>query len=167
MSTSQCFRDGITRVEDLQRLGLIPPRERLLSPRPVAVFECIQQIPCNSCVYACRPGAVIMETVNDIPRLNFDRCTGCMACLLVCPGLAISVVQEKDGKASITIPYEMPNLPRKDEEVLGLNSQGKPIATAKVERVVSSKRNYGTALVTISVPSNLIMEVRAIKPPSR
>ena len=74
-----------------------PTMEVLLKPK--AIIECYQQIPCNPCETSCPTHAItIGEDINQIPIIDFDKCTGCSICARVCPGLAISIVMIKDSK---------------------------------------------------------------------
>jgi Fe-S-cluster-containing hydrogenase component 2 len=162
-SIQQCLKDGIIRNENLAPFGLVPPLSRLKEKRPIAMIECVQQIPCNSCALACKLNAIHMENVNDIPRINFDKCTGCMACAMTCPGLAIFLLKSEGGKGYITLPYEFLPTPDVGQRVSALNREGKVLGSGKVMRILPPKRNDGTALVTIEVPEEWLLEARAIK----
>ncbi|MFQ5763000.1 MAG: 4Fe-4S dicluster domain-containing protein [Candidatus Bathyarchaeia archaeon] len=163
MSSQPCFEDGVTRLEDLQALGLVPTPEIVERRYPVAVSECIQEIPCNSCVLACKLNAITMKNINDIPIVDFNRCNGCGACLRVCPGLALFMVHAKGEKGFVTFQYELLPTPQVGEEVEGLDRRGETVTTAKVVRIFPPERNDGTALLTVEVSKNFVMDVRAIK----
>ena len=69
--------------------SVFPPSERA-ERGPVAVIECVQQIPCNPCEKACPFGAIeVGPDITNLPRLDLDKCRGCGICLSKCPGLAI------------------------------------------------------------------------------
>ncbi len=159
----QYLKDGITRLKDLEEMGLVPPPERLSDRRPVALSECIQEIPCNSCFFACRPAAIRMNRINDIPRIDFNKCTGCMACLFVCPGLALFLVHIRDGKGYLSMQYEFFPPPKIGNMVMTLDREGKEVGEGRVARLVPPERNDGTALVTLEVPVEHMMNVRGFK----
>jgi Fe-S-cluster-containing hydrogenase component 2 len=127
------------------------------------MIECIQQIPCNSCAIACKLGAIQMENVNDIPKIDYAKCTGCMACAMTCPGLAIFLLRTSGDLAYVTLPYELLPTPTIGQQVTALNREGKALGQGKVTQVLSPTRNDGTALLTIEVPAGWLLEARAIR----
>lgn len=162
-SAQHYLRNGIIRLDDLAPFKLLPPSKRLAEKRPVAMIECIQEIPCNSCALACKLGAIRMDNVNDIPKIDLDKCTGCMACAMVCPGQAIFLLRAADGVGYVTLPYEFLPVPKVGDEVGTLDREGRVIGRSKVTRILPPERNDGTALVTIEVPEEWALEARAIK----
>lgn len=163
MEQKQYLSDGIIGLEDLASFNSVPSTERIREKRPVAMIECIQEIPCNSCVVACKLGAIQMARVNDLPRVDYNKCTGCMACAMVCPGLAVFLLREGDGVGYVTLPYEFLPVPKTGDQVMALNRKGTVLGKGKVARVLPPERNDGTALVTIEVPKELLLEARAIR----
>ena len=162
-SIQQCLKDGIIRNDNLAAFSLVPPPRRLKEKRPVAMIECVQQIPCNSCALACKLNAIHMENVNDIPKIDYDKCTGCMACAMTCPGLAIFLLRSEAGKGYVTLPYEFLPTPDAGQQVTALNREGRVLGRGRVMRILPPKRNDGTALVTIEVPEEWLLETRAIR----
>ena len=163
MEQKQYLSNGIIGLEDLASFNAVPPTERRKEKRPVAMIECIQEIPCNSCVVACKLGAIQMARVNDLPRVDYDKCTGCMACAMVCPGLAVFLLREGDGAGYVTLPYEFLPVPKTGDQVMALNREGAALGKGRVTRVLPPERNDGTALVTIEVSNELLLEARAIR----
>lgn len=156
-------KTGIPTDDDIA--SRIPPKERLMKG-PVAIVECYRPIPCDPCYHSCPVNAFAeFEDINDLPRLDFDKCTGCGMCIAQCPGLAIFVVDYTYSreKGIVKIPYEFLPLPEKGQEVLTLNRAGKVIGKGTVERVQSSASFDKTAIVWLSVPKEMVMEVRNFK----
>ncbi len=152
-------RTGIVSVEELKSLGLLPPEERLRKG-PVAILECPEPIPCNICVDACPSGAIKMDRIVDLPRVDWDKCTGCGTCVALCPGLAAFVVDlSKPDKAYVTVPHEFLPVPRVGDEVWLLGRDGRRLGKGKVVKVWERNRTW---VVTVEVPKELAMEVRAI-----
>ncbi len=130
---------------------------------PVAVIECVQEIPCNPCQDACPRGAItIPGSINNIPRIDFATCNGCAICVANCPGLAIFVVDETyaEDRALVGMPYEFLPLPEKGEEVSLLDRSGAPIGVGIVERVRNAKAQDRTPIVFLSMERELSMLVR-------
>lgn len=128
-----------------------------------AVIECYERIPCDPCVSACRFGAVeIGGDMNDVPRIDLTKCTGCGECVGACPGLAIFVVDRNfsDKEVQVGIPYEFLPVPAKGEVVTALSREGVPVCDAKVTRVRKDKKFPGTAVIYIAVPKQHADAVR-------
>jgi len=146
------------------------PSERRMKKGPVAFLECNQNIPCDPCELACPRGAIrVGQPVTNLPVLKEEKCTGCGICIPSCPGLAIFVVdQSKKGReATLRLPYEFFPWPEAGSVVPALNREGKIVTTARVLKVSSAKAHDRTAVVTISVPKEFALEVRAIGPKPR
>lgn len=152
-------KTGIITLKELEKLGLLPPLERL-KKGPVAILECPEMIPCNICVPHCPVKAIRMDKIIDLPRVDWDKCTGCGICVAVCPGLAAFVVDlSKDDGDYVTLPHEMLPAPRKGDEVLLLGRTGEILSKGVVVRVWERNKTY---VVTVRAPKGLGMEVRAI-----
>ncbi len=152
-------KTGIITVDELRNLGLLPPEERLRKG-PVAILECPELIPCNICVVACPSGAIRMDRIIDLPKVDWDKCTGCGMCVAICPGLAAFVVDlSKPDKAYVTVPHEFLPAPKVGDEVWLLGRDGRRLGKGKVVRAWEKNRTW---VVTVEVPRELAMEVRAI-----
>ena len=152
-------------ISDEELKIALPPDERL-NKGPVAIFECLQDIPCDPCVSSCKFKAISMaDGITSRPVLNFDKCTGCGACIPRCPGLAIFVVNKKFSEltSSLSLSYEMYPLPEKGDKLMALNRAGEDVKIVDVIRVLSPDAYDKTAVVTIEIPSDKIMEIRGIR----
>ena len=62
----------------------------------LVVIECPQRIPCNPCHTSCTTAAVVpFEDINDVPRIDYAKCTGCGTCYEQCPVHAIEMIAER------------------------------------------------------------------------
>lgn len=154
-------KTGIPTDDDLKEV--IPSKIRL-AKGPVVIIECFQKIPCDPCAFSCKLGAIkLFKDINDLPQVNFDKCTGCGICISSCPGLAIFVIDENysEKEALIKLPYEILPLPQKGEEVYALDRAGETVGKAKVIKVLKIKNK--TNIISISVPKNMAMKIRSIR----
>lgn len=153
-------------MEDYEISGVISrdmikmPNEKHLE-RGVAIIECVQEIPCNPCVDACPFGAISMENLNALPKIDYDKCVGCGRCVSVCPGLAIFLVKIEGENGFVTLPYEMLPIPKVGEVVKVLDREGKVVGKGEIVKVRVENK---TGIITVKVDRNLIMEVRNICP---
>jgi NADPH-dependent 2,4-dienoyl-CoA reductase/sulfur reductase-like enzyme/Fe-S-cluster-containing hydrogenase component 2 len=87
-----------------------PKKVKPISEKFQPVIHCIQEIPCNPCETICPVGAISLQpklnNIMDIPEYT-EGCTGCMKCVSICPGLAITLAkQTDDNHADVVLPYE-------------------------------------------------------------
>ncbi len=118
---------GILCGEELLKCPGMPTRKRM-EQGPVAIIECIQEIPCDPCVDACRKGAIqIGEDITRPPRLLEEKCNGCGSCIAECPGLAIFVadLNHSPEEALLKIPYEFYSPSQSEYKGAGIRSGGK------------------------------------------
>lgn len=86
----------------------LPAGEKGVMP----IFHCQQEVPCNPCAFICPEGAIRTE-VDTITRRPYlvegIRCKGCMACVAICLGLAVTLVDyRKDpNHPTVTLPHEI------------------------------------------------------------
>lgn len=139
------------------------PRRKL---GPYVTIECFQPIPCDPCYHSCRFGAIApFDDINDIPEVDWSRCTGCGLCVAACPGLAIFVVDETfgDDLCLIAVPYELAPLPKKGDPVVLLDRAGVAVGEGSVERVIPGRRPAGTPVVWLQAPKDLASVVRGFR----
>ena len=155
---------GILSKDELMESPGMPTKERM-EEGPIAIIECIQEIPCDPCVEACRHNAIeIGEDITCLPRLIEEKCTGCGICIADCPGQAIFVVDlnySPEG-SFLMIPYEFFPLPTVDSTVMALDREGKVVGEAKVLKVSNPKKNDTTPVISLLVPKDLILDIRNI-----
>jgi Fe-S-cluster-containing hydrogenase component 2 len=150
-------------VADATDINNCWPSEERLKKGPVVVVECFQEIPCNPCETSCpRQAIVVGANINDLPQVDHTKCNGCTVCVSRCPGLAIFVVDTNYSAAesAITMPYEFLPLPEKGETVEMMDREGNVRGAAMVIRVVNTKAQGKTPLVTLAVPKGLERDVR-------
>jgi len=158
-------RSGVLSPGELAARGAVPTKERLAAG-PVVMVECIENIPCNPCAYACPRKAITIEgELTDIPKVDFSKCNGCTLCIAKCPGLAIFVVHTDFSKteAAVTLPYELLPRPEAGARVACLDRAGRDVCRGKVVKVLDTKTLNRCAVVTVAVPKRYWNTVRGIR----
>ena len=156
---------SVLSMSELQASPGYPSEKRFIAG-PVAVIECIQEIPCNPCESACRFNAILVgKPITNLPRLVEEKCRGCGECIPACPGLAIFLVNENYSptEAAVSIPYEYLPLPETGSIVYAMDRCGEDVCSARVIKVSNPRKNNGTAVVTIAVPRKLSNKVRSFR----
>ena len=151
----------------LEKLKKSPgyPSEERSGKGQVAVIECLEEIPCNPCETVCPKKSIkVGKPITNLPEFN-GICSGCGKCMVVCPGLAIFMVDKSfsDIEAAISIPYELLPLPGKGDKIVALNRNGENVCEGRVERVKTGKSLNKTNIITISVPKKFSDVVRFFK----
>lgn len=156
---------GAPTLEELHKSPAFPTYEQLRKG-PIAIIECIEEIPCNPCEASCAKGAItIGESITNLPKIEFEKCIACGMCVSACPGLAIYIKDYtySDTNASLAFPYEYFPLPNVGDIVEAVDRLGKFVCNAKVIKVRNPKSNDHTAVVTIEYPKGYFEEAINMK----
>jgi thioredoxin reductase/Fe-S-cluster-containing hydrogenase component 2 len=164
-------KDGVTHTGVVSQAELrtspAQPTPERLRRGPIAIIECLQDIPCNPCEAACPHGAIIVgEPITNLPRLREDvACTGCGLCIAACPGLAIFVIDAASSKdeALVSLPYEYQPLPSVGASVDATDREGNVVTQGRITRVWMLPSFHGTAVVTLAVPQQHLVAVRGFR----
>ncbi|GAA0793383.1 4Fe-4S dicluster domain-containing protein [Clostridium sp. AF19-22AC] len=157
--------DGYPSREEIVSANGWPSEERF-ARGPVAIAECVQEIPCNPCEAACPFHAIKIGTpITNTPRIDEDSCTGCGSCVAACSGLAIFVVDKtySESEALISFPFEYLPLPEKGDKAEALSRAGEYVCEGTVVRVMNPKKNDHTPVITLAVPTDKVDDVRTMR----
>ncbi len=135
------------------------------------VFHCSQEIPCNPCTSVC-PQKLIAIEETDLRCLPEFRgaeggkaCVGCERCVTVCPGLAITLVDERgEGGPIVTMPFEFPSdRLSPGNRVVVLDDVGTPLGEVSVLEVKALPKNDRTVLVKVRAPRDIAARIAGIR----
>jgi ferredoxin len=132
------------------------------------VLHCVEEIPCNPCMTVCPKKAIRSSghPILGVPVLD-GTCDGCMRCVAICPGLAISLVdyrKQPEGKVQVTIAYELGSWRiNVGDDVTLMDWEGGEIGTGQVRVVRDIKANNRTVLLKIEVDEAIGKRVAGIR----
>lgn len=164
LDISHLMKTGVPSEENLK--NKLPSEEKVFDKGPIAISECFQRFPCDPCVKSC-PFNAISENgnINNIPYVDFEKCTGCGICVSKCPGLAMFVVHKNFSETTsvVIMPYEFLPRPHKGEIVKVFDREGKYLCDGKVIRILDGKFQDKTAAVSIEIPKEYYLQARNFK----
>ena len=156
---------GCPSIEELQASPAFPKKEDYLKG-PIAVIECIEEIPCNPCETSCPRGSIrIGKPITNLPFIDFEKCSGCGICAAACPGLAIYIkdYNYSEEEALVTFPYEYLPLPEVGTAVTAADRKGQEVCPGRIVKVLQTKASNKTALVSMAYPKSFFEDVVTIK----
>lgn len=133
------------------------------------IIRCAQEIPCNPCTTVCPEDSIIIPEGNILgrPKLVGD-CVGCLKCVAVCPGLAISMVDRRTDpsgeRTKVTIPWEMDErLVRPGQLVPTTGFEGEAVGLGRVVRILSGKALNRRRMMVLDVPASEADRVAGVR----
>lgn len=153
-----------TGIPTAEQIDSVYPPSDVRKKGPYAVFECFQRIPCDPCYWSCPARAVgEFADINDLPVVDYAKCTGCGICVAACPGLAVFVIDENydEARGLIKLPHEFVPIPRPADRVKALDRSGTHVCDGEVIRVLGTRRGE-TTVVWVAVQKAHLHHVRAI-----
>lgn len=126
------------------------------------VIHCLQEIPCNPCTTVCPTNSIHTEdgSLMAVPKYS-GSCIGCGKCLLICPGLAITLVDYRKDKDMpvVSLVYEVGNQEVKVGDELPLvDIDAKPLGKYAVIAVQSYAKQH-SQIVKFSVPKAIAKQI--------
>ncbi len=142
-------------------------REPALNEGVFPMIHCKQEIPCNPCSTVCPEESIFMEGDPIKGRPAFEgACKGCMKCLAICPGLAITLVDYRKDPENpvVTLPYEISNYSiEKGDRIHLTDVDGHFLGDVEVKGAKATKHSDRTQLVRVQVPAAIAKKVVAFK----
>ncbi len=133
------------------------PNQTRIDDKPFVIIDCLYGFACNPCEFACPHGAITKTSTSTVPKIDFEKCVGCMDCVYQCPGLAIFGYNLKKDWLFLPIEYEA----NENEEVFLVDNNGKILGQGIIEKILLKKNKTNVARVkSIDLHNEKLTEVR-------
>lgn len=136
------------------------------------VMHCSQEIPCNPCTSICPQGLIHIDQadIRGIPQYTATEtgkdCIGCMKCVAICPGLAITLLDGRKDAAhpTVTIPFEIgPHKIQVGDAVVAMDVSGEVLGEVPIVAVRAVPANDRTVFVQVQAPCNIAERIAGIR----
>lgn len=119
------------------------PSPERMKEKGFVQIDCLYGFACNPCSFACPYGAITKSSTSTVPRIDYDKCVGCMRCVYQCPGLAIFGYQFSKNWLFLPIEYKA------DEgaEVYLVDNNGKIVGEGVIENILKKENKTNIARV--------------------
>ena len=122
----------------------MPSAERAVAA-PFVIMDCLYGFACNPCSFSCKQGAITKSSTSTTPKLDYDKCIGCMQCVYQCPGLAIFGYDTRAGKLFLPIEYEV----QEGSEVFLVDDNGRKVGEGVIEKIMLKPNKTNVARVKV------------------
>ncbi|MCL2028214.1 MAG: FAD-dependent oxidoreductase [Bacteroidales bacterium] len=134
----------------------MPTAERMQN-KGFVIFDCLYGFACNPCAFSCKCGAITKSSTTAVPRIDFDKCIGCMDCIYQCPGLAIFGFNLKRNLLFLPIEYAV----SEGAEVFLVNNQGQKLGEGIIEQILEKPNKTNVARIkSLTVQGEKLTDVR-------
>lgn len=155
LSLSKAYIDSQQQPAKILEEPILPSEAR--REKPFVLIDCNYGFACNPCAFACPHGAITKSSSSTVPRIDYEKCTGCMKCVTLCPGLAIFGYNLKKKQVFLPIEFEKET----GEEVYLVDNYGRKLGEGRIERIIR-KENL-TNLVRVDASSLETDEILAVR----
>lgn len=119
------------------------PSPERLAAKPFVQIDCLYGFACNPCEFACPHGAITKTSTSTVPKIDFDKCIGCMDCVYQCPGLAIFGYHTAKDWLFLPIEYHA----EEKSEVFLVDNNGKILGEGIIEKILKKPNKTNIARV--------------------
>ncbi len=123
----------------------MPSEERM--QKPFVVLDCVYGFACNPCQFSCKYGAITKTSSNDVPKIDYAKCIGCMQCVALCPGLAIFGYNAKTNQVFLPVEFAL----KEGETVFLVDNEGQKVCEGTLEKILPNKSKTNVARVKAQV----------------
>ncbi len=132
------------------------------------VFHCSQEIPCNPCTSVCPKSAIRIEGSDILGLPTFDDqigCIGCEQCIAICPGLAITLVDYRNGdEVFVSIPFEFNETRIHEGDIVTvLDTLGEVLGQVSVAKIKKPKFADRAMVVKVIAPKEYAKRIAGIQ----
>ena len=124
--------------------------------KPFVITDCLFGFACNPCAFACPYDAITKTSTSSVPRIDYDKCIGCMKCINQCPGLAIFGYDIGKSRVFLPVEYDV------DEEaaVFLVDNDGEKLGSGVVEKILTKPNKTNVArLRSLDIGGDDLMKV--------
>jgi glycine/D-amino acid oxidase-like deaminating enzyme/Fe-S-cluster-containing hydrogenase component 2 len=135
----------------------MPTPERM--EKPFVVLDCVYGFACNPCQFSCKFGAITKLSSNDVPKIDYNKCVGCMQCVALCPGLAIFGYNVKNSQVFLPVEFSL----TEGDTVYLVDNNGQKVCEGVLEKVIPNKSKTHIARVKANaVSTEDLLRIRGI-----
>jgi sarcosine oxidase, subunit alpha len=136
------------------------------------VFHCSEEIPCNPCTSVCPQELIWIEPsdIRNVPQYlgpeRGEACLGCERCVVICPGLAVTLVDYRMEPLhpTVTMAWEFPaDSVAVGQQLVALDDEGAVLGTAEVVDVQPIPRGDGTVLLKLRVERDVAKQLAGVQ----
>ena len=156
LSTSKDYIDSQQTPKRVIEEPFKPSKERM-EQKGFVIIDCLYGFACNPCEFSCPHNAITKTSTSSVPRIDFDKCVGCMECVYQCPGLAIFGYNLKKDRLFLPIEYEV----EEKSEVYLVDNNGKKLGEGIIEKILKKKNKTNIARVkSLDIHGEKLINVR-------
>ncbi len=119
------------------------PTDDRKNQKPFVLIDCLYGFACNPCEFACPHGAITKTSTSTVPKIDFEKCIGCMDCVYQCPGLAIFGYSYRKDWLFLPIEYEA----NEGAEVFLVDNNGRILGEGTIEKILRKPNKTNIARV--------------------
>ena len=126
------------------------PSPERMTAKGFVIADCLYGFACNPCSFSCKQGAITKSSTSVTPKIDYDKCIGCMECVAQCPGLAIFGYRKDRNLVFLPLEFNLPvdstGSPTA-KEVFLVDDNGAKVGEGELERIIRKSGKTHIAVV--------------------
>ncbi len=126
------------------------PSPERMAAKGFVIADCLYGFACNPCSFSCKQGAITKSSTSVTPKIDYDKCIGCMECVAQCPGLAIFGYRKDRNQVFLPLEFNLPVDPAGSptvREVFLVDDNGAKVGEGELERIIRKPGKTHIAVV--------------------